>query len=71
MIAEIGHFAITLALIMALVQGIAPLVGAARDNAAWMGLAKPAARGPFRTRPELSPQKCSLRFAACDIYVCG
>ena len=44
MIAEIGHFAITLALIMALVQGIAPLVGAARDNAAWMGLAKPAAR---------------------------
>ena len=47
MIPEIGHFAIALALIMALVQGVAPLVGAARDNAVWMGLAKPAARGQF------------------------
>ena len=47
MIPEIGHFAIALALVMALVQGIAPLVGAARGNATWMELARPAARGQF------------------------
>jgi cytochrome c-type biogenesis protein CcmF len=47
MIPEIGYFAIALALAMSLVQGVAPLVGAARGNALLMGLARPAARGQF------------------------
>lgn len=47
MIPEIGHFALILALLVALVLGTFPIIGAARGNAAWMGLAKPAARTQF------------------------
>jgi cytochrome c-type biogenesis protein CcmF len=46
-IPEIGHFALILALLVALVQGIFPIIGAARGNAVWMGLARPAARAQF------------------------
>ena len=45
MIPELGHFALILALLLALVQGTLPLVGAAQRNASWMALARPAARG--------------------------
>ncbi len=44
MIPELGHFALVLALAMALIQAVVPMVGAARGNAAWMALARPAAR---------------------------
>lgn len=47
MIPEIGHFALILALIVALIQGVFPIIGAARGNAVWMGLAQPAARAQF------------------------
>src|SRR6266404_1260078 len=47
MIAELGSFSLMVALAVALVQGILPIVGAARGNAAWMGLARPAARALF------------------------
>lgn len=47
MIPEIGHFALILALLVALVQGSFPIIGAARGNAVWMGLARPAARAQF------------------------
>ncbi|MDA8230400.1 MAG: heme lyase CcmF/NrfE family subunit [Magnetospirillum sp.] len=47
MIAEIGHFALILALAVALVQASVPLIGAQRGNAAWMGLAGPAAVAQF------------------------
>jgi cytochrome c-type biogenesis protein CcmF len=47
MIPEIGHFALILALLLALAQGTLPLVGAARGDRAWMGLARPAAQGQF------------------------
>ena len=43
MTAEIGHFALILAFLVALVQGTLPLVGAQRENSAWMALANPAA----------------------------
>ncbi|MEM7170483.1 MAG: heme lyase CcmF/NrfE family subunit [Pseudomonadota bacterium] len=43
MIAELGHFALILALIVALVQGILPMIGAARGYPGWMAMAKPAA----------------------------
>ena len=39
MIVEIGHYALVLALFMALLQSTLPLVGAARGQAAWMALA--------------------------------
>jgi len=45
MIPELGHFALILALTLALAQGILPLIGAARGNASWMALARPAAQG--------------------------
>jgi len=46
-IPEIGHFALILALLVALIQGSFPIIGAARGNAVWMGLARPAARAQF------------------------
>jgi cytochrome c-type biogenesis protein CcmF len=47
MIPELGHFSLILALLLALVQGILPLAGAARNIPAWMAVAKPAARAQF------------------------
>ncbi len=43
MIPELGHYALVLALFVALVQSTLPLAGAAAGNAAWMGVARPAA----------------------------
>ena len=43
MIPELGHYALVLALFVALVQSSIPLVGAATGNSAWMGVARPAA----------------------------
>ena len=45
MIAEIGHFALVLALLLAVVQGIVPMLGAARGDAAMMAAGRPAAIG--------------------------
>ena len=45
MIPEIGQFALSLALVLALVQGVMPLAGAHRGDVTWMGLARPAAQG--------------------------
>ena len=47
MIPEIGHFCLMLALCIAIVQGVVPLVGAMRGNARLMALARPAAQGQF------------------------
>jgi len=43
MIPEIGHIALSLALALALVQGILPLVGAQMGITSWIAIAKPAA----------------------------
>src|SRR5919109_1291046 len=45
MIPELGHFALILALLLALIQGTLPLAGAATRNATWMALARPVAQG--------------------------
>ncbi|WBS00976.1 heme lyase CcmF/NrfE family subunit [Pseudoduganella sp. SL102] len=42
MLPEIGNYALMLALALALVQGIVPLVGAQRADARWMAVARPA-----------------------------
>jgi cytochrome c-type biogenesis protein CcmF len=47
MIPEIGHYALILALCVAVVQGSLPIYGAAVGNSALMSVAKPAARGQF------------------------
>ena len=47
MIAEIGHFALILALCIAAVQTVLPLVGAHRREDSWMAVATPAALGQF------------------------
>ena len=56
MIIELGHFALVLALLVALVQGTLPLLGAARSNTAWMAMAGPAAMVQFLL--------CGFAFAA-------
>ncbi|MDA9982453.1 heme lyase CcmF/NrfE family subunit [Gammaproteobacteria bacterium] len=43
MIPEIGHFALILALCVALVQSVLPVVGAARNIPGWIAVARPAA----------------------------
>jgi cytochrome c-type biogenesis protein CcmF len=47
MIPEVGHFALILALSMALAQSVLPLIGASSGNSTWIALAKPSARGQF------------------------
>ncbi len=47
MIAELGHFALILALCIAIIQSFFPVAGAARGNVIWMSLARPAARVQF------------------------
>src|SRR5437868_649574 len=47
MIPEVGHFALIVALLTALVQGTVPLVGAAMRESRLMAIAKPAARAQF------------------------
>ena len=44
---EIGHFALILALSLAVCQGVIPLVGAHRNDAAMMAVARTAANGQF------------------------
>ncbi|MBK7357087.1 heme lyase CcmF/NrfE family subunit [Propionivibrio sp.] len=44
MIPELGHFALIVALCVALVQGTLPLIGAHRRQPGWIALARPAAR---------------------------
>ena len=45
MIPELGQFALSLALGLALVQAVLGLAGAARADAVWMAAARPAAQG--------------------------
>jgi cytochrome c-type biogenesis protein CcmF len=47
MIAEIGHYALVLALGLALIQSIVPLIGARMDDATLMGVAGPTAFAQF------------------------
>ena len=47
MLVELGHFALVLALAVAVVQSVVPLVGAHRRDAAWMAIAAPAAIAQF------------------------
>ncbi|HUF81551.1 MAG TPA: heme lyase CcmF/NrfE family subunit [Burkholderiales bacterium] len=47
MIPEIGQLALALALCLALAQSALPIAGAAKGNAAWMAVARPAAHGQF------------------------
>jgi cytochrome c-type biogenesis protein CcmF len=47
LIPELGHFALILALLLALTQSILPLIGAQRGNLTLMAVARPAAQGQF------------------------
>jgi cytochrome c-type biogenesis protein CcmF len=47
MLAELGHFALILALLVAVVQATLPLWGAWREHAAWQALARPTAFAHF------------------------
>ena len=47
MIIEAGHFALILALFVALAQAVLPLVGAARGNVGWMAVGRSAALTQF------------------------
>jgi cytochrome c-type biogenesis protein CcmF len=47
LIPELGHFALIVALGFALMQGVLPLIGAARGHGTLIALARPAARAQF------------------------
>jgi cytochrome c-type biogenesis protein CcmF len=47
MIPELGHFALMLALLVALAQGVLPLLGAHRNQQQWIALARPATAAAF------------------------
>jgi cytochrome c-type biogenesis protein CcmF len=47
MIAEVGHYALVLALALALIQSVAPLYGARRRDASLIAVAEPAALAQF------------------------
>ncbi|MEW5755254.1 MAG: heme lyase CcmF/NrfE family subunit [Pseudomonadota bacterium] len=47
MIPEIGHFALIIAMSIAIILGTLPLIGAAKGIPQWMALARPAAQGLF------------------------
>ncbi|MDH5748525.1 MAG: heme lyase CcmF/NrfE family subunit, partial [Rhodospirillales bacterium] len=47
MIVEAGHFALILALFMAVIQATLPIIGAHRGDATWMALGKPSALCQF------------------------
>ncbi|MEJ2760223.1 MAG: heme lyase CcmF/NrfE family subunit [Gammaproteobacteria bacterium] len=47
MFVELGHFALILALFVAIVMAVLPTVGAARGNLRWMAVARPAGRMLF------------------------
>ena len=47
MIPELGHFALILALCLALALSVFPLIGAQQGRASWMAVAKTAAAGQF------------------------
>jgi cytochrome c-type biogenesis protein CcmF len=47
MIPEIGQFSLIVALLLALLQGILPIIGAARGSTVLMGIARPLAAGQF------------------------
>ena len=47
MIAEVGHLALILALLLASIQGVIPIVGAARRDAVWTAVARPVALAQF------------------------
>ena len=45
MITELGHVALIVALCVALVQSVVPLIGASRGNAGWMAVYGREAQG--------------------------
>lgn len=47
MIIELGHFALILALVVAIVQTVVPLIGAHKRWSGWMAVAEPAATAQF------------------------
>jgi cytochrome c-type biogenesis protein CcmF len=47
MIPELGNFALILAFCLSILLGVLPMIGAARGNVIWMGLARPLTAGVF------------------------
>ena len=47
LIPELGHFALIIALLMAVLQGVMPLAGAATRRPLWMAYGHPMATGQF------------------------
>jgi cytochrome c-type biogenesis protein CcmF len=47
MIPELGHFALILALCMAIIQSLLPLIGSLRLTTGWIAVARPAVFGQF------------------------
>ena len=67
MITELGHFALVLAFLVAIVQAVVPLIGAARRWPGWMAVAEPAAdHGLAGRKPPEKPQPDARKPAASE-----
>ena len=62
MIIEIGHYALVLALAIAIILSVVPVIGARRGDQAMMDVA------PLRLRPALCP--CRLLLRGADLCAC-
>ena len=60
MIVEIGHFALILTLVLALVQMVVPFWGAQRGNVAWMQVAVPTSLAQFPKTATAAPKPVSI-----------
>ena len=70
MIVELGHYALVLAFGLALAQAVLPMLGAARRDAALIGVAVPAALGQHRQhglgeRHRRRAAPCGCQWPAC------
>jgi cytochrome c biogenesis factor len=73
MVPEIGHFALILALAVAIIQGGLPVIGAARGDVAPMEVARPGGLAParrhsvLRTYTPAAPRIDNLADPACHL----
>ena len=68
MITELGHFALILAFMVAIVQTFVPLVGAHKGWRSWMAVAEPAASAQFMLTAFAFGRLCLLISACCWLF---
>ena len=72
MIPEVGQFALILALLLSLLLGTLPLLGAQRSNGAWMALGSPTAVPDYVGTPQaVAGGHVFTALASGQLHTCG